>query len=113
LLGSVVARAGFGLILATADRRIVYVNDAAETLMRTSKGLRCERNCINAVDFTSSRKLQSLIAAASQQRDESVQKGSRIIHDEDGAASLVVHAAGDCDGQSLLSGFARAGHGGG
>src|ERR1700730_3813109 len=30
LLGSVVARAGFGLILATADRRIVYVNDAAE-----------------------------------------------------------------------------------
>jgi PAS domain-containing protein len=51
LLGSVVARAGFGLILATADRRIVYVNDAAETLMRTSKGLRCERNCIKRSRF--------------------------------------------------------------
>jgi hypothetical protein len=43
LLGSVMARANFGLILATAGRRIVYVNDAAETLMRMSKGLRCER----------------------------------------------------------------------
>ncbi|HEY8032347.1 MAG TPA: hypothetical protein VIF02_08220, partial [Methylocella sp.] len=34
LLGSVMARAGFGLILATADRRIIYANDAAETVMR-------------------------------------------------------------------------------
>jgi len=96
LLGSVMARAGFGLILATADRRIVYVNDAAETLMRMSKGLRCERNCISAVDSMSSRKLQSLITAASQRRDGSVQKGSLIIHVEDGAASLVVHVVPLC-----------------
>lgn len=89
-------RAGFGLILATADRRIVYVNDASETLMRMSKGLRCERNCISAVDSVSSRKLQSLITAASQRRDNSVQKGSLIIHDEDGAASLVVQVVPLC-----------------
>ena len=38
----------------------------------------------------------TLITAASQQRDESVQKGSLIIHDEDGAPSLVVHVVPLC-----------------
>lgn len=96
LLGSVMARAVFGLILATADRRIVYVNDAADTLMRTSNGLHCERNCISARDFTTSRKLQSLITAASRQTDESAQGGSLIFRDEDGVASLVVHVVPLC-----------------
>ncbi|MGH6841519.1 MAG: helix-turn-helix transcriptional regulator [Methylocella sp.] len=91
LLGSAIARAGFGLILATADRRIVYANDAAETLMRAGNGLRCERNCISAADFASSRKLQSLITAASRQTDQPVQGGSHIFRDEDGMASLAVH----------------------
>ena len=96
LLGSVMARAVFGLILATADRRIVYVNDAADTLMRTSNGLHCERNCISAGDFTTSRKLQSLITAASRQTDKSAQGGSLIFRDEDGVASLVVHVVPLC-----------------
>ena len=43
LLGSVMARAGFGLILATADRGIVYANVSADTLMRARNRLRCER----------------------------------------------------------------------
>jgi DNA-binding CsgD family transcriptional regulator len=91
LLGSVIARAGFGVVLAAADRRIVYANDTAETLMRASNSLRCERDCISATDFKTSRKLQSLITAASQQTDESGQGGSLIVRDEDGVASLVVH----------------------
>ena len=91
LLGSVMARAGFGLILATADRRIIYANDAAETFMRASNGLRRERNSISAADFTSSRKLQSLITAASRQAEEAAQGGSLILRDEDGMASFVVH----------------------
>ncbi|PZR85287.1 MAG: hypothetical protein DLM68_11290 [Hyphomicrobiales bacterium] len=102
LLGSVMARAGFGLILATADRRIIYVNDAADTLMRARNGLRCERNCISASDFTSSRKLQSLITAASRQTDESVQGGSLIFRDEDGAASLVVHIVPLCPRSAVV-----------
>ncbi|MGH6822217.1 MAG: helix-turn-helix transcriptional regulator, partial [Methylocella sp.] len=96
LLGSVMARAGFGLILATADRHIIYVNDAADTLLRASNGLRRERDCISAADFTTSRKLQSLITAAARQTDESVQGGSLIIRDEDGMASLVVHVVPLC-----------------
>ncbi len=97
LLGSAIAHAGFGLILATADRRIVYVNDAADTLMRASgNGLRCERNCISATDFTSSRKLQSLITAASRQTDKSAHGGSLIFRDEGGVASLVVHIVPLC-----------------
>lgn len=91
LLGSVLTCAGFGLILATADRRIVYANDAAETLMRASNGLRCERNCISAADFGSSRILQSLITAVSRQTDQPVRGGSLIFRDEDGMASLAVH----------------------
>jgi hypothetical protein len=50
LLGNVMARAGFGLALVTADRRIVYANDTADTLMRARNGLRCERNCIVAAN---------------------------------------------------------------
>jgi DNA-binding CsgD family transcriptional regulator len=96
LLGSAMARAGFGLILATPDRRIVYVNDAADTLMCAGSGLRRQRDCISATDFTTSRKLQSLITAASRQTDESVRGGSLIIRDEDGMASLVVHVVPLC-----------------
>ena len=43
LLESVMASAGFGLILATADRGIVYANVSADTLMRARNRLRCER----------------------------------------------------------------------
>jgi DNA-binding CsgD family transcriptional regulator len=91
LLASVMAGAGFGLILVTADRRIVYANDTADAFMHARSGLGHERNCISAVDLTSSRKLQSLVTAAWRQTDESLQGASLIIPDEDGAASLVVH----------------------
>jgi hypothetical protein len=67
LLGNVMARAGFGLALVTADRRIVYANDTADTLMRARNGLRCERNCIVAANSTTSRKLQSLMTPACRQ----------------------------------------------
>jgi DNA-binding CsgD family transcriptional regulator len=96
LLGSAIASAGFGLILATADRRIAYINDTADTLMRACIGLRCERNRISAADFRSSRKLQSLVAAASQQTHESGQGGSLIFRDENGVAALVVHVVPLC-----------------
>ncbi|MCI0466913.1 MAG: hypothetical protein L0Y57_07920, partial [Beijerinckiaceae bacterium] len=39
LLGEMIAHAGFGLVLVTIDRQIVYANDAAETLMRAGSGL--------------------------------------------------------------------------
>ncbi|MGH9677523.1 MAG: helix-turn-helix transcriptional regulator, partial [Candidatus Acidiferrum sp.] len=102
LLGSVMTRAGFGVILATADRRIVYANDAADLLMRASTGLRRERNCISAADFTTSRKLQSLITAASRQTDELAQGGSLIFRDEDGVASLAVHVVPLCPRAAVL-----------
>ena len=102
LLGSVIARAGFGLVLVASDRRIVYVNGAAETLMRAGNGLRCERNCISAADFTTSRKLQSLITAASRQTDESAQGGSLIYRDEDGVASSVVHIVPLCPRSAVV-----------
>src|ERR1700720_1926582 len=87
LLGSMIAHAGYGLVLANADRKIIYANDAAKALMRTSQGLRCNNDCI----FNSSRQLQSLIFAATWQTGEPVQGGSMILRDEDGVATLVVH----------------------
>ena len=103
ILGGVMARAGFGVILATADRSIVYVNDAADALMRATNGLRCERNCISATDFRTSRKLQSLIAAASRQTVELMQGGSLIFRDQDGVTSLVVHVVPLCPNSAVVT----------
>ena len=91
LLGSVMARAGFGLVLVMPDRRIVYANDTAEALLRRGDGLCCRHNCVGAADSASSRKLQSLITAASSQTDVKMRRGSLMFQDEDGKASLIVH----------------------
>jgi hypothetical protein len=91
LLGSVTARAGFGLVLVMPDRRIVYANDTAEALIRRGDGLCCRHNCVGAADSASSRKLQSLITAASSRTDAKMRIGSLMFQDEDGKASLIVH----------------------
>lgn len=91
LLGTVIAHAGYGLILANSDRQIIYANDAAKALMRTTQGLRCNNDCVSATDFNLSRQLQSLILAATGQPGEPVMGGSMILRDENGAATLVVH----------------------
>src|ERR1700730_16429174 len=96
LLGSVMASAGFGLILATADRGIVYANDLADAQMRARNRLRCDRNSIAAKGFVSSKKLQSLIVAASRQKDESAQGGTLIMRDDDGASPLALHIVALC-----------------
>ncbi len=91
LLGSVIARAGFGLMLITSDRRIVYANDAVKRLIRAHNGLDCKQGRIDATDFAASRKLQSLITAASRQTDGSLQGGPVVLRNEDGMASLIIH----------------------
>jgi DNA-binding CsgD family transcriptional regulator len=91
LLGSVIAHAGYGLVLANADRKIIFANDAAKAIMRASQGLRCNNDCISATDFNASRQLQSLIFAATRRTGESAQGGSMILRDEDGVATLVIH----------------------
>jgi len=91
LLGNLLTRAGLGLIVATADRGIVYSNDLADTLVRARNTMSCERTRISVKDFNSPRQLQSLIISVSRGRDESAQGGTLIMRDEDGAASLAVH----------------------
>jgi DNA-binding CsgD family transcriptional regulator len=65
-------------------------------MMRARNTLCCERNRISAKVFASPRQLQSLIVAASRQRDESAHGGTLIMRDEDGALSLAVHVAPLC-----------------
>jgi DNA-binding CsgD family transcriptional regulator len=91
LLGNVIASAGFGLVLVTANQRIVCANDVAEKLMRASSGLRCEHGCISAPDFETARKLRLLISISSRTMDEALPGGSILLRNEDGLASLVLH----------------------
>jgi len=92
LLGSVIAYAGYGLILARRDRRIIYANALAKRLLRASKGLRSDQGVLCTADFDSSRQLQSLILAASRKTGEPAQGESMIIRDEDGVAVFVLHS---------------------
>src|SRR5215470_19475475 len=91
LLGNVIAHAGYGLVLANRDRQIIYANDAAKALMRASRFLHNHSGSIGATDFNLSRRLQSMILAATGQTGEPVKGGSLIHRDEGGAAALVVH----------------------
>jgi DNA-binding CsgD family transcriptional regulator len=91
LLERMFARAGFGLVLVTADRKVIYANDSAKLFMQREVGLRWERGCISATDFKTSRELRSLIVAASREPTEPRQGTLVVIRDPDGVASLAVH----------------------
>jgi len=91
LLESVLARAGFGVIIATADRRIVYLNEVARVLTRARPGLNCEGNRIRVSDPSLSRKLQAGIMAVSRPVSSRTEGGSLVFRDEEGAAALAVH----------------------
>jgi DNA-binding CsgD family transcriptional regulator len=92
LLGKVIAHAGYGLVLVNRDRQIIYATDAAKALMRANRFLHNHNGSISATDFNLSRRLQSLILAATGgQTGEPVKGGSLIHRDEGGAATLVVH----------------------
>ena len=46
LLETMVARAGFGLVLVTADRKVIYANDSAKLFMQREVGLRCRKRML-------------------------------------------------------------------
>jgi DNA-binding CsgD family transcriptional regulator len=96
LLESMIAQAGFGLALVTADRKVIYANDLANVFMQRESGLRWERGCISATDFKTSRELQSLILAALRKPHEPRQGTLLVIRDRNGVASLAVHAVPVC-----------------
>jgi DNA-binding CsgD family transcriptional regulator len=64
--------------------------------LRARISLRCERKSVTAKGFSSSEDLQSLVATASRQRDESARGGTLILRDDDGALSLAVHVVPVC-----------------
>jgi len=92
LLGRVVAKAGFGVLLTTASGHIVYANDTAEVFMRSGSGLKSEHGYISAIDFKTAQKLQALVLAAARATDDFTPGGSILIPSSEGEESLVVHA---------------------
>lgn len=91
LLGSIVARVGFGLVLAKPDRTVIYANESAKALMQVGHYLRCDRGRISTTDFEASRKLQSLIVAASRKLNEPGNSEPIVIRNADGIACLIIH----------------------
>jgi DNA-binding CsgD family transcriptional regulator len=91
LLGRLVAGAGFGVVLTTANGRIVYANDTAEQFMRKNSGLKSELGFVSAGDFKAAQNLQALILAAARGTDELAPGGSIILPAEESGTSLVVH----------------------
>lgn len=90
-LGNVIANAGFGLVLAASDGRILFANDLAETLMRLRRGLFSRQGRISATDVKTTQNLHALISAASRPTQEISPGGSIILPDEAGEGSFVVH----------------------
>lgn len=90
-LGNAIANAGFGVVLAGHDGQLIYVNDAAETLIRLGRGLICRQNRIGAADGQADQQLKALILDAALPFGDKLPGGSMILSDEDGERSLVVH----------------------
>lgn len=92
-LGTLVAYAGFGVILATSSGQIIYANDAAETLIRSRRGLCSQQGRIIATDAKTNEKLRALISTASLPINETLSGGSMILSNQAGEKIFVVHVA--------------------
>jgi len=91
MLGTVVAQAGFGVIMTSAEGRIVYCNPMAERLLATRSGLTSEHGHISAVDFQAAQNLKAKVFAATRPSEDEAPGGTILLPNEDGSASLVVH----------------------
>jgi DNA-binding CsgD family transcriptional regulator len=91
LLGRIIARAGFGLVAVKPDRTVIYANESAKALMQARHYLHCDWGRISTTDFEASRKLQSLILAASRQLDVLGNGEPIVVRDGDGVDALIIH----------------------
>jgi signal transduction histidine kinase len=65
LLGILLAKAGFGVILITREGEFIYANDVAKALLSSRRGLCRMHDRISAVDIEANQKLQQLITGKS------------------------------------------------
>ncbi len=90
-LGSLIANAGFGVVLATHESQIIYANGAAEALMRLRRGLCCQQGRITTTSTRTTQKLQALISGASLPPNQALSGGSMILSGQNGEALFAVH----------------------
>lgn len=90
-LGALIANAGFGIVLVTATRRVVYANDMAEAAMRKRCGLCYAHGRVGAVEPQADKKLEALVLGASRPQQNMMQAGSIPLTGEDGSISRVIH----------------------
>jgi len=91
LLGNVVAQAGFGVIMTTANGRVTYCNPMAEMLLTTPSGLTTEHGHISATDFQTAQQLKAQVLAAARPNEDLSPGGTILLSNEEGQPSLVVH----------------------
>jgi DNA-binding CsgD family transcriptional regulator len=90
LIGTLIADAGFGVILTTPTGQIIYANNVASNLIRLRRGLCSQQGRLKTTDV-SNQKLQSLISAASLPASETLSEGSMILSQQDSDEILAVH----------------------
>jgi DNA-binding CsgD family transcriptional regulator len=90
-LGDLIATAGFGVVLVTATRQITYVNDAAEALMQSHRGLGYAHGRVCAKDPHADRKLEAMVLCASRPNEPSQKGGTLPLLDDAGAFSHIMH----------------------
>jgi DNA-binding CsgD family transcriptional regulator len=90
-LGDLIAGAGFGVVLATATRHVVYVNEVAEASMRLRRGICYAHGRICAVDPQTDRKLESLVLDSGRPNGLTLPGGSIPLLDASGTMTHVIH----------------------
>ena len=90
LLGTLIADAGFGVILVAPAGQIIYMNNVASNLIRLRRGFCSQQGRLKATDVKCSQKLQSLISAASLPSNETF-SGSMILSQQDSEEIFAVH----------------------
>jgi DNA-binding CsgD family transcriptional regulator len=91
LLETLIANAGFGVILASSNGQIIYANNVASTLIQLQRGLCSQQGRIKATDVKTNQKLRSLIFAASCSVNHTISDGSIILPTQDCEEKLAVH----------------------
>lgn len=91
LFETLIANAGFGVILASPKCEIIYANKLACSLIRLQRGLCSQRGRIGATDVATNQKLQSLIFAAAAYGNQAISERSIILPVKDSEEIFALH----------------------
>ncbi|MGZ6588625.1 MAG: helix-turn-helix transcriptional regulator [Solirubrobacteraceae bacterium] len=84
---------GHGIVIVAAGRRSVYINSAADSILRSNDGLRIHRGCLEADASRADAQLQVGVARALNPDSRDIWGGSFLCPRPSGRRPFVVHVA--------------------